>query len=111
MPHDSDRRRAYDRARDSFNDLPPEDQARFLFETTVSALARGAKNASRVLATELEHLFGNASRADRTHAQSSSDPASSEGQAGNDTQPPDRSQSSPGPAEPPTDAQRPPGER
>jgi len=45
---------AYDRARNRFNELNPEEQARFLVEATASSLASGIKKASSMLADGIE---------------------------------------------------------
>lgn len=95
MPHDPDARRRYDRTRDSFEELPLQEQALFLVEATASAVARGAARASRVLADELDDFFQGASRRQRRGKDPRRDDAR-----------PDR----PGPAEPPTGEQRAPGD-
>lgn len=105
MPQDSDRRRAYERARDAFEDLKPEDQARFLFETTTSAVSRGVVNVSRALADELEDFLRRNPRSNRkdTHRGGESKTSSEASSAA------DARRDPPGAAEPPTDAQRAPG--
>jgi len=49
MPHDRDQS-TYDRTRRRFDELPPEDQARFLVEATASSLARGVEQVGQLLA-------------------------------------------------------------
>jgi hypothetical protein len=96
MPRDFDDRSAYDRARDAFDELSSEDQARFLMEKTTSAVSRGARTMSRALADELENLFNRAGP-DRERSRAS------------DRREPSEEKGGPGPAQPPTDAQRAPG--
>ena len=113
MPNDSGDQRDYDRARDAFDNLKPEDQARFLFETTASAVSRGATNVSRALADELENIFRKKSRSgsgkrsgrDAHHArhEASSSETSASGNSASEQR------DAPGPAEPPTDARQAPG--
>lgn len=79
-----EREENYRRARDTFNHMEPEDQATFLVEATASLLARGVKEAGRVMAEGLDELF--------RPARTSSRPGSS----------------GPGPAEPETAQQRAP---
>jgi hypothetical protein len=86
MPRDS--RRDYDRARDAFDDLDTDEQARFLAETTVSVVARGIQSVSRPLAGELGAFF------------------TSPSERSPQREPPTETRDGPGPAEPPTSAQR-----
>lgn len=79
-----EREENYRRARDTFNHMNPEDQATFLVEATASLLARGVKEAGRVVAEGLDELF----RPARSSSRSSSN--------------------GPGPAEPETAQQRAP---
>jgi hypothetical protein len=110
MSRDPDDPRAYDRARDAFDELTPEDQARFLMEMAATGVSRGATSISRSLADELENVFGGgggssrSSRSGRRGAQSDRD----ESRTSAPDEPRSQSHGGPGPAEPPTDAQRSP---
>ncbi|PSQ98638.1 MAG: hypothetical protein BRD48_06580 [Bacteroidetes bacterium QS_9_68_14] len=86
--HDDARSGDYDRARDAFDDLDADEQARFLAETTLSAVAQGVRGISHALADELDAFFESASGTSRAP-----DDPRPEGDG-------------PGPAEPPTGAQR-----
>lgn len=83
-----DPQRDYDRARDAFDDLDTGDQARFLAETTVAAVSRSVKHVSRALADELDAFFEDPAGPARQH------------------EPSTEASDGPGPAEPPTGAQR-----
>ena len=52
----------YRRTRDSFSDMPIEDQATFLVEATASLLARGVEEVGRVVADGVDDLFQGSSR-------------------------------------------------
>ena len=102
---DPDDPRAYDRARAAFDELSSEDQARFLLEVTAAGVSRGATRISRTLADELENVFGgsggsgggsSASRSSRRRPGAQHDSG----------EPHDEPRGGPGPAEPPTGAQR-----
>jgi hypothetical protein len=116
MSRDPDDPRAYDRARDAFDELTPEDQARFLLEMAATGVSRGATSISRSLADELENVFGGgggssrSSHSGRRGARSDRDAQSDrdESRTSAADEPRSRSRGGPGPAEPPTDAQRSP---
>lgn len=74
----------YRRTRDTFDDLPLEDQATFLVEATASLLAHGLEEAGRAVADGLDDLF----RTSKSHEQEAD------------------STTGPGPAEPETAQQR-----
>jgi len=59
----------YDETRRQFDEMGPEDQARFLVEATASALAHGIERAGRALADGLEDAVRRARRrsAERSH--------------------------------------------
>ena len=82
----------YRQAREAFDHLKIEDRAVFLFEATVSTVARGVEDAGRVLANELDRMFD----AFRQQGPEASRSAASPG---------------PGPAEPPTAKQTAPRTR
>ena len=69
---------AYEQTRHDFDDLPLEEQARFLIESAASTLARGLEALGRDVAREVETAFRCSASASADDAPSSPGPAEPE---------------------------------